>query len=426
MNLTEISNKNKQIEILIVDDIPDNLELLSNILDSEGMEISFANNGADALGAVDFHPPDLILLDISMPEMDGYEVCRILKNNPKHRDIPVIFLTALTDTENVLDGFKVGGQDYVTKPFNAEELLARVRTHLELKEKKEEIQTYAHKLLEMNNKQLQLNEILQEQKITIEQKNKDLTDSIDYAKVIQNSFLPDRNLLKRTFPESFICYQPKDILSGDFYYFQTIGNKTVVIAADCTGHGVPGALLSMLGTSLMNQIILHEKITDPKEILNILNREFRSTLSGRQIDEDSIAGDGMDLAICTFDANSRSVQFSSGKRPLYIVRNKEAIRYKGSIYSIGGYHSDMKKVFRNETIKLERNDMIYLFSDGFTDQFGGPNNKKIGTRQFARLLIELNELSLNEQANQLKQYFDNWQNGYEQVDDVLIIGIKYV
>lgn len=424
-DIPQVAKKN--YDILIVDDVPANLELLSNILFLEDYEISFANDGQQALEAVSYQAPDLILLDISMPGMDGYEVCRRLKADDKTKDIPIIFLTALSDTENVVQGFQSGGQDYVTKPFNAEELLARVKTHLELKEKKKVLEIYAAKLEKLNQQQSQLNQQLQDQKTIIEQKNKDLTASIDYAKIIQDSFLPDPETFDDFFDDNLLFFRAKDIVSGDFYYFDRLksqdGHETIVVAAaDCTGHGVPGALLSMLGTSLLNQIIFNDKVSMPAEILQQLDLEFRQMLVHRGKGEKS--GDGMDIAICAIIPEADKLIFSGCKRPLFIIRQGEVIYKKGSLHPIGGfYHS--KESFHNHEVSLQKGDRIYLFSDGYTDQFGGDRGKKLTTRRFRELLIDLQDFPLKQQGTKLREYFEQWQGDREQVDDVLVLGFSY-
>ncbi len=416
------TKQNKNYEILIVDDIPANLELLSNILYSNGLDISFADSGQQALESVAYQAPDLILLDISMPEMDGYEVCRRLKQNPETKDIPVIFLTALSDTENIVKGFQVGGHDYVTKPFNSEELLARVNTHLELQDKKNEVEVYAEQLLKLNNKQMKLNEKLNEQKAVIEQKNKDLTASIDYAKIIQNSLLPAYEHLKNYFNESFIIYIPKDIVSGDFYYFQEVDNKKIMIAADCTGHGVPGALISMLGISLLNQIILHEKNTLPSKILKKLDQEFTSMLNNSKQKEKS--KDGIDLAICVYDLTTHKLVFGGSKRPVYLIRNNELKNVKGSLHSIGGIYQTGKD-YKDHKFEIKKGDTIFIFSDGYPDQFGGKRYKKFTTKRFKKLLLEIHQKPMAEQRQILLDRFMEWKGQREQIDDVLVLGFRF-
>ena len=414
--------KKRKREILIVDDISSNLDLIGNILLLNGFDIRVAQNGLEAIEEINKKHPDLIFLDISMPEMDGYEVCEILKSDEKTKDIPIVFLTAYSNTENLVKAFQVGGQDFVTKPFNSEELLSRANTHIELKEKKQEIEKYNQKLLQMNEEQLRLNKVLHEQKLIIEEKNNDLTSSLDYAKLIQTSLLSSDLQLNNNFNEFFILNKAKDIISGDFYFFYKVANKNqaILIVADCTGHGVPGALLSVLGTSLINKIIINDNCLEPAKILYELDIAFGNFLKSRE--NKSVSSDGMDLAVCFFDFDKEELTFSGAKRPLFKISNGILEQYKGSIYSIGGY-LQMEKKFKNHKIQFNQGDIIYLFSDGYADQFGGEKNKKIGTQRFKNLLLKIANSSMLEQKEKLLNFFEDWKCENEQIDDIIIVGL---
>lgn len=414
--------ENVSQEVLIVDDVPENLQLLAAILTGEDLEVSFANSGQQAIETVTFAPPDIILLDISMPEMDGFEVCRRLKENPDTKDIPVIFLTALTNPENIVKGFQTGGVDYVTKPFNTEELIARVKTHLELKRRREEVNEYTKRLMELNQEQILLNSVLNQQKNTIELKNKDLTDSIEYAKIIQSSLLTQNEKIKTLFKNSFLLFIPKDKVSGDFYFFEKIGDEIVAIVADCTGHGVPGAFVSVLGITLLIQIVKHDKITEPSEIHKLLDRQFIDILS--ENNGSDFITDGMDVAICRLNPNTNEMKFSGSKRPLLIRRGNQILKYKASLNSVGGYRCDFNKEFQSHIIELKKNDIIYLFSDGYADQFGGEKNKKFGTKRFGHLLKDL-PADITKQKEKLLSVFYGWKGKQEQIDDVSIFAFKY-
>jgi len=409
--------------VLTVDDIPKSLQILGNILDEHKIDISFATSGKQAILLAETNLPDLILLDISMPEMDGYEVCKKIRASETTKEIPVIFLTAHTETQNIIEGFNSGGQDYVTKPFNPEELLARVFTHIELKNKRLELKKQTKELSELN---LQL----KDQKNEISQKNKFLTDSIGYAQIIQNSLLSHIDKLKTYFPNSFIFFRPKDIVSGDFYFFDKIERpeseyhaNSVIAAADCTGHGVPGALLTVLGITLLKQMIVYDKQANPAEILYRLNHEITNTLANTDNTERS--QDGMDIAICNIDTKKNLLTFSGCKRSIYLIRNKQLTEIRGSIHSVGGYYDKDKKEFKNQYFALEKGDRIYMFSDGFTDQFGGERNKKFTSKRFRNLLIDSSVLPINEQFDAVNQTWLNWKENNEQVDDVLLLCFEF-
>jgi serine phosphatase RsbU (regulator of sigma subunit) len=261
---------------------------------------------------------------------------------------------------------------------------------------------------------------ISEQKKLIEEKNKDITDSISYAKRIQEAILPEQDLLSKLFPDSFILFKPKDIVSGDFYWFTELGSKKILVAADCTGHGVPGALMSMIGCNILNKLILEQKITQPDEILNHLHEEIRATLNQR--DKNTDTRDGMDVAIICFEGNI--MQFSGAQRPLYLLKNGVLEEIKANKYPVGGIQTEEKRVFTNHILPLQKNEVVYLSSDGFADQFGGEHGKKLMTKHFKELLLKISNDGMKEQRAQLDRAIEKWKGNREQVDDILVIGVR--
>lgn len=259
------------------------------------------------------------------------------------------------------------------------------------------------------------------QKEIIETKNKDITDSIRYAKRIQEAILPIASLLRKNLPKSFIYYKPKDIVSGDFYWYAKRKSKFVLAAVDCTGHGVPGALMSVIGNSILKDIVKQIGITDPSKVLTRLNDEVLITLKQRNSAFDD--HDGMDICLVEFDISSKIMVFSGANRPLYIVRGKELIVIKGDGWPIGGFYKN-KKTFNNHEVQLENGDMVYLSSDGYVDQFGGPLGKKFKTKKFKALLQEIAPLETKRQKEKLIKAHKEWAGSEDQVDDILIIGFK--
>ncbi len=254
----------------------------------------------------------------------------------------------------------------------------------------------------------------------IQVKNKSITDNITYAKRIQSAILPDIQLIYKTLEDSFILYLPKDIVSGDFYAFTEKNNKVLIIAGDCTGHGVSGALMSMIGSSLLNQIIIEKGVDEPAMILNQLNSAVIETF--RQGENES--NDGMDVSICSIDLSTNTLQFSGANRPLWLVRNGVLEVYKPDKFPIGGLQAARDRRFSNTTVQLQKGDAIYIFTDGYSDQFGGEHNKKLMSARFKELLLSINHLGMREQEEYLKNYFENWKGSAEQVDDVLVIGVR--
>ncbi|HIP32463.1 MAG TPA: hypothetical protein EYG86_06865 [Crocinitomicaceae bacterium] len=255
----------------------------------------------------------------------------------------------------------------------------------------------------------------------INKKNKDITDSINYSKRIQSSLMPDLDTLYNTFKNGAFCmYQPKDIISGDFYWLHDFDNVFVCIAADCTGHGVPGALMSMICISQINQHVLSEEVNSPENALVEINNGIVDSLKQ---EDSSDSNDGMDLAICAFHKKTLQLQYSGAYHPLYIVRHGELLVFKANRLSLGGKKIE-SEILNGHNIQLQKDDSIYIFSDGFVDQFGGERGKKFMAKRFRELLISINNKAMEEQKNIIEKAFADWKGDLDQVDDVLVIGFK--
>jgi len=254
-------------------------------------------------------------------------------------------------------------------------------------------------------------------------KNKNITDSIIYAKRIQHALLPTDDSFMSLFPDSFILFKPKDIVSGDFYWINQHGNKIYVAAVDCTGHGVPGAFVSIIGFELFRKITASEQGSNPAMILDTLNENFTEMFSDG---EHVYLNDGMDLSLCIIDRNERSLDYSGAFNPLYLVRNETVIEVKADRFSVGAdvHFAPERKLFKSHKIYLQKDDIIYMFSDGYADQFGGPEGKKFKYRRFRHLLLTIHKLPMEKQRDILDSSFEEWRGGQEQIDDVLVIGIR--
>ncbi len=272
--------------------------------------------------------------------------------------------------------------------------------------------------------QLQKTEV-EEQKHIIEESKKDITDSINYALRIQNAILPPAHINNSMFEQSFILFKPKDIVSGDFYWYSNKNGKRIIAATDCTGHGVPGAFMSMLGITFLNEIVNERNITSPSEILGHLRDKVKSTL--KQKGEEGESRDGMDIAIICLEENSRTLEFAGANNPLWICRkdNNEIklIEIAPDKRPIG-YFKGMGLPFTNNKFDLKKDDHIYIFTDGYADQFGGPKGKKFKYKQFQDLLISTSSKPIHEQMAILNSSFESWKGELEQVDDVCVIGIR--
>lgn len=274
------------------------------------------------------------------------------------------------------------------------------------------------RLLLMNKK---TNKILKAKNEIIEEKNKNITDSINYAKRLQNAILPPRSVVEATLTQHFILYMPKDIVSGDFYWVSHHETKFMVAAVDCTGHGVPGALLSVVGHNALHQTVNELGITQPSNVLDSMNTIIKNILHQ---DKDSDIKDGMDMALCTFNKETMMLEYAGANNPLYIVSDKTLNIIKPSRLTVGSVEETVVEPPKNNSIQLKKGDCFYIFSDGYADQFGGPNNKKFKSSRLQELLIEINDKPMQEQRQLVCDAFIQWKGNYEQVDDVLVIGIR--
>lgn len=269
-------------------------------------------------------------------------------------------------------------------------------------------------------------EELKIQKKLIEEKNRQISDSIDYARYIQDAVLPDIPI-QALVPSSFLYYAPRDVVSGDFYWYERSGDKVYIAAADCTGHGIPGAFMSMIGTILLNEIFNEKKAEDPGMILYHLNRLLKKSL--KQTAESTTNRNGMDISLTCFDQSTGILRYAGANRPLWIIRDvaeTESDRletYSPDKVSIGGLTDD-HYMFITREIPLKKGDTYFMFSDGLADQFGGGTGKKFTTKRLKKLLMEINELPMLHQDNMIRKQFGEWKGEHEQVDDVLIIGVK--
>lgn len=262
---------------------------------------------------------------------------------------------------------------------------------------------------------------LQKEELSI--KNKNITDSIHYAKRIIESMLPSEKYFYKILPRSFILNMPKDIVSGDFFWIEEKYNRIFVAVADCTGHGVPGAFMSIIGYELLGNIVNEAGVETADGILNRLNHEV-ARIFGPNRNEDTLVRDGMDIALCVIDKDRSIIQYAGALNPLYLLRNNNLIEYKGDRFPVGYYSSEIDKRFTRHEIPLEKGDIIYLFSDGFADQFGGPEGKKFKYRRFRHALLTLHKDPMPEQMRSLKEMLLKWKQDREQVDDILLIGIN--
>ncbi|HVN57751.1 MAG TPA: response regulator [Bacteroidales bacterium] len=387
-------------KVLVVDDNMKNIQVLGGFLQNEGFEVEFSLDGLSAIEWVGKQDFDLVLLDIMMPEMDGYEVCRRIKSDNKNIDLPIIFITAKTDHESIIAGFETGAVDYITKPFIKSELLARVKAHIEIKRSRDRLSMYLKE---------------------IEEKTRSITASIEYAKNIQEALLKTSESVSDVIPDHFILYLPKDIVSGDFYWFTNIDNLVIIAVMDCTGHGVPGALMSTLGVAFLNETVLGERIVRPNLILESIRRKLIKSLG--QKGYSGTIKDGIEGSVICYDQMMRQLYFSASFNSIIHIHDGQLNEIRADRVPIGYFERNLD--FTCKTINLSKGDLIYMFSDGYVDQFGGPASKRFMIKRFKELLLSSYRLPIPQQKETLYKTLRDWMINAEQTDDILVLGIKF-
>jgi serine phosphatase RsbU (regulator of sigma subunit)/HAMP domain-containing protein len=305
------------------------------------------------------------------------------------------------------------------RPLSEEDVLghALLKMREELGERERVLE---QKVSERTEEMVRQKEEVERQSRKVVELYKNVTDSIRYAKRLQESILPPERRIKELLPESFVFYRPKDIVSGDFYWFDRVGEKVVFAAVDCTGHGVPGAFMSLVGHNGLNQAVRDHGLVRPSEVLRDLNRRAFEALHK---DRDQFVRDGMDMALCTLDPGDLMLEYSGANCPLYLVRNGQVLQYAPDKMPIGGFELQ-GKAFTDHRIQLQKGDVVYIFSDGYADQFGGPRGKKFLYRRFRELLVEIHGMPMERQKIMLLEALNQWKGAHEQVDDILVIGMR--
>lgn len=379
------------LKILMVEDSETDADLLIRFLKKENIDFSHSRvwNKDAFINALKENNYDLIIADHNLPQFSGMEAFRIAKN----KNIPFILITGSVSEKTLTEYAKEGVDDYILK-----ENLLRLPSAITNVVSKKKIE-YLH------------------EKLKIAYKN--INDSINYAKMIQEAMLPDESVLYTNFPGSFVFFKPKDILSGDFYWFKKGEDIFSIAVADCTGHGVPGALLSMMGFNILYEAVSTKKLSLPSEVLDRLNKQVRRILKHNT----NTINDGMDIVFCTIDLKNKIMMYAGANRPLFIEREKKMIEFKPDKISIGGIDNNEMK-FTNHTIPIKTGDRIFLYSDGYADQFHFETGKKIMTKRLKELLTNYACLPFDEQKKFIKSFFEKWKGNKEQVDDVLLMCIQ--
>ncbi len=329
-------------------------------------------------------------------------------------------IEGLKRTTDFSHAVAAGDFDAEYKPLSDEDVLghALLKMRAELGQRERVLE---QKVRERTEEVVRQKEEVERQSRKVVELYKNVTDSIRYAKRLQESILPPERKIRELLPRSFVFYRPKDIVSGDFYWFEQVGGRTVFAAVDCTGHGVPGAFMSLVGHNGLNQAVRESDDLRPSTILRTLNRIAFDALHKDR--DQNIVRDGMDMALCVYDPATRTLEYAGANCPLYLVRDREVIQYTANKTPIGGFELQGQP-FTDHHIQLREGDGVYIFSDGYADQFGGPKGKKFLYRRFRELLVNISNEPLEAQRRALLDAFMDWKGAHEQVDDILVIGMR--
>ncbi len=373
--------------------------------------------------------PDLVILDIclnspSPDPVDGLDLLEIVKRTSSKTS--VIMLTGNLELATALQSFHNGASDYVVKTedqfdkINASISKILAAKSYEIEAEKKIARGNVKRAAELHHsysKRLQA----ERSALLNEERNRDITDSINYASRIQRAKLPNQQEIDSALANCFVLFKPKDIVSGDFYHFNKSNFGLFIAAADCTGHGVPGAFMSMLCSVKIDEAL--SLSSDTSEILRYVNKGIKDSLHQSQHLEST--KDGMDIAICSIDAHKRVVEYAGANRPLWLIRSgsNRVEEVKATKSSIGGFTEDDQR-FEKHVLQLNAGDTFYISTDGYADQFGGNDGKKLMSKRFKEILVGIQDKSMESQRVHLDDFVENWRAGEEQVDDILVIGVR--
>jgi len=374
-------------------------------------ELTIVTDGREACKMACKIIPDIIILAINMSEMDGIRAVKVLKRLPQTKNIPALLIASAKELK---EAYLSGADDFIYKPFNELELLFRIRFALALSENTKKAQ-YQNQMF-----QKQSEEVKQQYRL-MEDQRKDIIDDITYSRRIQNAIMPSKEYISMLFHDCFLFNRPKRIVSGDFYWISFKENKAILAVADCTGHGISGAFLTIAGTAFLNEIINFCN-PDAAEILNQLRVRIMRLLNQKGVEGE--AADGMDISLCVFNFSDMTVQYAGANNSVYIVRKDGTMEILKPDKMPIGIHENYTRSFKNCDVKYEKGDMFYMFSDGYADQFGGPDDQKFRYKRFQNLCIEMHKKSMAEQFEGFERTMDEWIGYRDQIDDMLIIGVR--
>ncbi len=418
-------------KILVIEDDVALNETICEMLETKGYCVESASNGLAGLDVALNIQIDLVICDVNMPLMNGYETVKRFRESDQHTLVPFLFLSALSSMGNIRTGMDLGADDFLVKPFEYQELFKTVERLLS---KYAKLKTLNH-----HEQEIKVHNAIGEFKGKIRSKLRDYQDSMERARIVQNAILPVSKDLDNMFEEYGLFHSSKEIVSGDFYWAKEVDGKKLIAVGDCTGHGVPAALMTMVCSNMLSICVDWFGLRRPREILSRVNELVSDFMSSGNVK----LSDGMDIALCSVDTKTNTLLFSGAKRPLYFMsdrfiknltifpkQSEDVIsgkpflyRIKGGIGSIG--FSECENNIEEHLLEFKKGDKIYLSSDGFCDQFGGERDKKFKILKFVDLLKRINKKTMKEQQKEFERSFFKWKGDIEQTDDVTIFFLRF-
>lgn len=400
----KLKKQEDRYRVLILDISDYQHVILSELPIANEIEITLCHNVNEAISCCSTEKYDLIVVNNDLNALAGIELANIFQG--LYTDHLVEFIFLLDEGAKLeLGDFQTSKVDILCKPLNPTILNLKIQNHILRRNAIRDVQKSRDQLEKLSQK--------------LENKTRSHTKSIEYAKLIQERILPQIDYLENKFPQSFIVYQPKEIIGGDFYMICEVNSRMIMVTADCTGHGVPGAMLSMVGYGFIKSIIHENRIFEPGNILTLLNEKIKNFF-GR---DSEVATHGMDVSIVSFRTDTKMLEYASSRRPILLTEGEGVIELKGDNVSIGDEIAE-NHTFQTYTYPVSGPFWIYQFSDGITDQFGGINNKKFGKKTFKALIASIKDFTAEEQKNKLLNAFTQWKGNYKQTDDITVVG-KY-
>ncbi len=359
--------------------------------------------------------PHLIISDQIMPQMKGDEVLSII--NEEHPRAKKILLTGQADKEDLIKIINSTSlYRYIEKPWDNVDLNITVKEALRAYDGEIMVENQQKELVTLNQ---DLERKVLERTRQLEEKNDEILSGIRYAKKIQDGILPDFQIIEDSFPDSFLLHRPLDLLSGDFFWCAEVDGNYIIAVTDCTGHGVPGALMSIIGNDLLNDVVMINRETDPGTILNKLDEGVNRVLK----QENTGLRDGMDMALCCIDRKNNKLHFSGAVNTLYYIKEGKLVELVANRWSIGDTRISNNN-FETTSLSLDQIEHIYMSSDGYFDQFGGEYDRKFSSKQFKELIEQIQGKSMSEQSQLLNTSIDAWKQDRSQVDDIMVVGIS--